>query len=88
VNFVKFLSIFSFKPENVKAVRERFKTWTPPADLKFVLPVHTIIGANKTIGIIEAAKVEDLVKLTREWSDLGSFKIRPIMASAEAVKLV
>jgi hypothetical protein len=88
VNNVKFLVVFSFKSEHAKAIRERFKTWTPPAEIKFIFPVHTILGANKSVSIIEAITEADLAKLIGVWTDLGSYKINPIMESREAVKLV
>ena len=84
---MKFLIIFSFPSENVDKVRERFKTWTPPEGMKYIFPPHSIIGTNKSMNIVEAENEEALGKAAINWTDLGSFKIYPIMASSESVKL-
>ena len=87
VNIMKFLVIFSYSSENAVKVRERFKTWSPPEGMSYVFPPHSIIGANKSVNLVEAENEEALAKAANVWTDLGSFKIYPLIDSRESLKL-
>ena len=85
---MKFLMILSWCTKDAKEVTERFTKWKPVGDMKFLFPIHTIIGANKVFTIIESDSAELMYKNTATWADLGVFEIYPIMDSREAVALL
>ena len=85
---MKFLLILSWSTKDAKEVTERFTKWKPVGDMKFLFPIHTIIGANKVFTIIESDSAELMYKNTATWADLGVFEIYPIMDSREAVALL
>ena len=85
---MKFLLILSWSTKDAKAVTERFKQWKPVGDMKFLFPLHTIIGANKVFTIVESDSAELMYKNTATWADLCVFEIYPIMDSREAVALL
>ena len=85
---MKFLMMLSWSTKDAKEVTERFTKWKPVGDMKFLFPIHTIIGANKVFTIIESDSAELMYKNTATWADLGVFEIYPIMDSREAVALL
>jgi len=84
---MRFLTILSWKPEKAKEITERFKKWTPPEGLKWILPPHTIMGQNQTISIVESDDPIVLAKIDRFWRDISTFETKPIMASSEIMKI-
>ena len=88
VRHVKFLLIWSWAPKNTREVNERFKQWKPVGDVKFLFPIHTIIGANKGFTIIDAENAEVMVRNTAPWTDICTFEFYPIIDAREAMALV
>jgi hypothetical protein len=84
---MRFLTILTWKPEKAKEVTERFKKWTPPEGLKWILPPHTIMGKNQTVSIVESDDPVVLAKIDRFWRDISTFETLPIMASSEIMKI-
>jgi hypothetical protein len=80
---MRFLTILTLKTEKAKEATERFKKWTPPEGLKWVLPPHTILGRNQTVSIVEVDDPVVLAKVDRFWRDICTFEIMPIMDSRE-----
>jgi len=88
VRHVKFLLIWSWAPKNAREANERFKQWKPVGDVKFLFPIHTIIGANKGFTIIDAENAEVMVRNTAPWTDICTFEFHPIIDAREAMALV
>jgi hypothetical protein len=84
---MRFLTVFTWKSEKAKEITERFKKWTPPEGLKWILPPHTIMGKNQTVSIVELDDPVVLAKIDRFWRDIGIFETNPIMASSEIMKI-
>ena len=73
---------------NAKEVTERFTKWKPVGDMKFLFPIHTMIGANKVFAIIESDSVELVYKNTAPWTDLCVFEFYPIIDTRESMALL
>jgi len=84
---MRFLVILTWKPEKAKEITERFKQWTPPEGLKWILPPHTIMGKNQTVDVVECDDPIVLAKVDRFWRDISTFEMYPIMASSEIIKI-
>ena len=84
---MKFLLMWSWAPKNAKEVTERFKKWTPVGDIKFLFPLHTIIGANREFTIVDAENAELMQRNVNPWTDLCTFEFYPIIDSRQAVAL-
>ena len=84
----KFLIVWSWKGKDSKEVTERFKKWKPVGDVKFLFPIHTLIGANKAFTVTEGVDVETMAKNIQPWTDICKYKISPIMDSVKLVTLL
>ena len=84
---MRFLTILSWKPEKAKEITERFKKWTAPEGIKWVLPTHTIMGKNQSVSIVDADDPVVLAKVDRFWRDISTFETYPIMESREIIKI-
>lgn len=85
---MKFLLMWSWAPKNAIEATERFKKWQPVGDVKFLFPIHTIVGANKAFTIIDVANTEVMQKNVGSWADICTFEFYPIIDSREAVALL
>jgi len=85
---LKFLLMWSWAPKNAKEVTERFKKWTPVGNVKFLFPIHTIVGANKGFTIIDGESTEVMQRNVGSWTDICTFEFYPIIDSREAVALL
>jgi hypothetical protein len=85
---MKFLLMWSWCTKDAKEVTERFKKWKPVGDMKFLFPMHTIIGANKGFTIIDSDSTELAYKNTAAWGDLMEFQFYPIIDSREGMTLL
>lgn len=85
---MKFLIVWSWKGKNAQEVSERFKKWKPVGEIKFLFPIHTIIGANKAFTITEGADIETMAKNIQPWTDICTYKISPIIDSIELMALL
>ena len=85
---VKFLMMLSWSTKDAKEVTERFTKWKPVGDMKFLFPIHTMIGANKVFAIIESDSVELVYTNTAPWTDLCVFEFYPIIDSRESMALL
>jgi len=84
---MRFLTILKWKPEKAKEITERFKKWTPPEGLKWILPPHTIMGKNQTVSVVEVDDPVVLAKVDRFWRDICTFETNLIMDSREIMKI-
>ena len=84
---MRFLTILKWKPEKAKEITERFKKWTPPEGLKWILPPHTIMGKNQTVNVVEVDDPVVLAKVDRFWRDICTFDTNLIMDSREIMKI-
>ena len=84
---MRFFTLLTWKPERAKEVTERFRKWTAPAGLKWILPPHTILGKNQTVSIVETDDPVVLAKVDRAWRDIATFESLPIMDSREIMKI-
>ena len=85
---MKFLLMLSWCTKDAKEVTERFKKWKPVGDMKFLFPIHTIIGANKVFTIVESNSVELMYKNTASWTDVCVFEVYPIIDTRESMALL
>jgi hypothetical protein len=85
---VKFLLTWWWKEENAQKVTERFMKWKPVGDVKFLFPIHTIIGANKAFCVTEGVDPEQIARNIQPWTDICTFDISPIMDSREILALL
>jgi hypothetical protein len=84
---VKFLIIWSWDKKDGKEVSERFMKWKPVGDVKFLFPIHTMIGANKAFTVTEGTDTKTMAMNIQPWTDICEYKITPIIDSLELMKL-
>ena len=84
---MKFLLMWSWTCRDAKEVTERFKIWKPVGDVKFLFPIHTMIGANKAFTIVDGDSAEVMQRNVAWWTDVCTFEFYPIIDSREAVAL-
>jgi len=84
---VKLLVMWSWAPKNDREVTERFKKLKLVGDVKILLPIHTIIGANRAFTIVDTDSAELMTRNTAPWTDICTFEFYPIIDSHEAVAL-
>ena len=84
---VKCLMTWCWKGKNGKEVTERFRKWKPKGDVKFYFPIHTIMGENRAFTVIEVDDVKTLAVNLRDWTDLCTYDISPIMDSREYISM-
>lgn len=84
---VKCLMTWWWQGKDAKEVSERFSKWKPKGDVKFYFPIHTILGANKAFSVIEVDDIETMARNLRDWADICTYDIRPIMDSRELMSL-
>ena len=84
---MKCLITWCWKGKDGPEVTERFKKWKPVGDVKFLFPIHTVIGENRAFSISDVSDVETLARNIQPWTDICTFDIAPIMDSSELVAL-
>jgi hypothetical protein len=77
----------SWKPENAKEITERYKEWTPPEGITYILPPHTMMGRNQSVTVSEVDDPMVLAKIDRAWRDIVTMESCPVMESAEIMKV-
>jgi hypothetical protein len=84
---MKFVLIWSYPPENRKAVLARFKDTggMPPAGVKMLGRWHAIAG-GKGVCVSESEDPIALGKWALEWSDLMSMEMYPAADDEQAAK--
>jgi len=88
VRRLKFLVTWTWKGKDAKEVTERFRKWKPVGDVKFLFPIHTVIGARKAFSITEGTDIETMVKNVSPWTDICKYEIVPIIDSRELVAIM
>ena len=84
---MKFLITWSWMCENRLEVAERFAKWKPVGDVKFLFPIHTIIGANTAFTIIDGSETEEMVRNIEPWTDICTYEISPIIDARDLAKI-
>jgi hypothetical protein len=79
--------VWWWKGKDAKAVSDRFKDWKPKGDVKFHFPIHTILGENKAFSVVELDNIETMARNLRDWTDICTYDISPIMDSREYISL-
>lgn len=83
---MKFLSILSWTPDKSQDITDTFVNWKMPKGLKILYGPCTILGANKSISIIEATD-EAWVKTDRYWRHHCISETYSLMDSSEIIKI-
>ncbi len=84
-----FVSIYSYPPENQKAIEARFKETEggkPPAGVK-LLGRWFAAASGKGFGAYECDDPAALAKWAHDWADLMSFEIYPVVTDEDMAKL-
>ena len=76
----------SWKPKDAEKVTELFLNWKQLEGLKYLYGPCTVLGANKSISILEGTD-KALVKTDRYWRHVCTSETYPIMDSAEIAKI-
>ena len=82
---MKFLVVWWWTPEHAKEVTERFRQWKPKGNWKALYPISTMVGRNKGFCVVECTEIAEANKDVREWTDICTYEIIPIMDSREAI---
>jgi hypothetical protein len=84
---VKFMSVWSIKPENMPAVIDRFGTADPkpPPGVRMLDRWHEV-GTGQGFALLEADDPVALSKFILAWSDLVEQKIVPVVGDEEIGK--
>jgi len=85
---MKFLITWTWKGKDAKEVTERFRKWKPVGDVKFLFPIHTVIGARKAFTISEGSDIETMAKNVTPWTDICTYEINPIIDSRELMTIM
>jgi hypothetical protein len=85
---MRFLITWSWDKKDSKEVTERFTKWKPVGDVKFLLPIHTVIGANKAFTVTESSDIKVMAKNIQPWTDICIYTIEPVMDSRELIALL
>lgn len=85
---MKFFMTWWWANENSKEVTKRFTTWKQQGKSKILYPISTMVGRNKAFTILEADDIVEIQREVRGWTDIVTYEIIPIMASADLIKLV
>ncbi|UCH57983.1 MAG: DUF3303 family protein [Candidatus Bathyarchaeota archaeon] len=85
---MKFLITWSWKGTDSKEVSARFREWQPVGDVKFLFPIHTLIGARKAFAVTEGTDIETMAKNVQPWTDVCKYEISPIIDSRELMALL
>ncbi len=83
-----FVSIYSYPPENRKAIQARFKETEggkPPAGIKVLGRWHAA-ASGKGFGAYECDDPLAIAKWAHDWSDLMSFEIYPVVRDEDMAK--
>lgn len=83
---MKYLGIMSWKPKDAEKVTELFLKWKPPEGLRFLCGPYTVLGANKSVSIVESTD-EAFAKVDRYWRHVCTQETYPLMESAEIAKI-
>ncbi|MFB0558320.1 MAG: DUF3303 domain-containing protein [Candidatus Bathyarchaeia archaeon] len=84
---MKFLITWCWEGKDTKEVSERFMKWKPVGEVKFLFPIHTLIGARKAFTVTEGTDIETMAKNIQPWTDVCKYEISPIMDSRELMAL-
>ena len=82
---MKFLMVWWWTNENAKEVTARFSKWKQKGKQKALYPMSTMVGRNKAFAVVETDDVAELYKDIRDWTDLCTYDIIPIMDSRAAI---
>jgi hypothetical protein len=83
---MKFLVTWNWSCDCTKEAWERLVK-EPATKIKFVYPLHVIVGANTGFAVVEEDSIENMAKTAEAWTDLMTFEISPIMDAREVAKL-
>jgi hypothetical protein len=83
---MKYLTIMSWKPENAQKVTDLFLKWKQPEGYKVLYGPCTILGANKSITIVEGTD-EAFAKTDRYWRHVCKSEVYPLMDSEKIAKI-
>jgi hypothetical protein len=87
---MKFVTIWSYRPENRDAAQARFKESggdKPPEGIKLIGRWHAI-GAARGVHICECDDPALIARWAQRWSDLLSIEIYPAMDDEEVAKML
>ena len=84
---MKFLVTWKWKGKNSEEINKRFAEWKPVEGTTFLIPMYTLVGANKAFTITEGNDIENMVKNIQPWTDVCTFKISPIVESRKLLAM-
>jgi hypothetical protein len=79
-----FVLWFKFDPENMDKVREMWKQFKYPDEVKLI-GRYVLIGRHASMAIFDAPSEVSLLKITVPFSSLGVAHIAPAMSLEEAI---
>lgn len=81
---MKFMSVWSIKPEHLNAAVERFKTANPePSPGVTLISRWHEMGSGKGFALLEVEDQVALAKFILAWGDLVDQKLVPVMGDEE-----
>ncbi len=78
-----FVLWYKFSPEHTEQVRELWKRFTPPDNVK-VIGRYVLIGRHMSVAIYDAPDETSLLKITGPFSNYGVAHVAPAMPLEEA----
>lgn len=87
---MKFMTFWSYRPENRDAAQARFKESggdKPPEGIKLIGRWH-VIGAARGVHVCECDDPAQMAEWAQRWSDLLSIEIYPVMDDEEVAKML
>ncbi len=86
---MKFISIYTYKPEQAIAASERFRETggMPPEGIKMIGRWHDI-GGGRGFVVYETDDPIAMSKWTEEWGDLSAMEVVPVIDDEEAAKVL
>jgi uncharacterized protein with GYD domain len=80
-----FVLWFKFDPDHMERVREMWKQFKYPDEVKLI-GRYVLIGRHASVAIFEAPSETSLLKITAPFSSLGVAHIAPAMPLEEAIQ--
>ncbi|HYB58801.1 MAG TPA: DUF3303 family protein [Candidatus Acidoferrales bacterium] len=81
-----FILWFRFDPDHTERVRELWKHFKYPDDVKLI-GRYVLIGRHMSVAIFDAPDETALLKITGPFSSLGVAHIAPAMSLEEAIQV-
>lgn len=83
---MRYVAFMAWRPEEAQKVSDLFTSWRKPEGLRYVLPPHTLLGANRSVIVFECPD-EALARVDRYWRQVCCIEIMPVMESEALVKV-